>query len=152
MMGDSLLDTPLTPEELRGLEIAREAYRPREAVLDIRPDLFTLDRRALEAEVRRLQLQCLRLAGMVSQGTKGPFTVYADAQGRLVAVVSTHEGKAYVYAPTISPLPLVEAGTFDADGVSDYNWGMVGVILGMPEAAADAAQLQKAKEINEKGL
>lgn len=61
-MKASKLDDPITPDELKSAVAYAGSYRPREGSLDIRPDLFTLNRHNLECEIRRLQLLCFRLA------------------------------------------------------------------------------------------
>jgi len=83
-MPDKKLNDQITPEELASLLIGVECYRPREGGLDIRPDLFTLNRHNLECEIRRLQMLNFRLA----QTLAGASAVFRTDDGyRLLRVV-----------------------------------------------------------------
>ncbi len=71
------------------------------------------------------------------------FNVFKNKNGSVLATESDflYEG--------ISAKSLTKVGEFEADGVSDFNWGMVNAILRHSE---DPEQIKEARHISENGL
>lgn len=73
--------------------------------------------------------------------------VYKTSSGELVVIAVRH-GELVVMGNSISPEELVCIDTFEADGISDFNWGMVGAAL----KTKAKGLYKKALRIAKKGL
>jgi hypothetical protein len=72
------------------------------------------------------------------------FKVFKSRTGQLVVV-----GDNNVYEESISPQKMEEVMQFEADGISDFNQGMITALL---KHGQDSPEKNKAKKIFEDGL
>ena len=83
----------------------------------------------------------------ISDATHPKFAVFKTAENTLV-VICILDGEISVYGNTIAPVELKSVGTFEADGIGDYNWGIVEMVL----KEKIPSLLKKARDIDRNGL
>ena len=83
------------------------------------------------------------------------FKVFKDDKGNLVAVSLFRDEKQElnleIQVNTIVPRKFEYVGEFECDGYSDFNWGMIGIILDTLKSKPSSKLYRKAKKLR-KGI